>query len=93
MFRRYLTIDEVREYLLWLREHAVIVENVAEDVTVGSTPDPDDDYLIGLAISSASEVIVSGDSHLLDLMTSMTGGISTPTITPREYLGQMRREG
>lgn len=83
-FRRYLTIDEVREYLLWLRDHAVLAENVAQYVTTGSTPDPDD-CLIGVAISSASQVLVSGDSHLLDLETSTTGGISTPTITPREF--------
>jgi putative PIN family toxin of toxin-antitoxin system len=92
-FRRYLPIDEVREYLLWLREHAVVAENVAEDVTAGSTPDPDDDYLVGVAISSASEVLVSGDAHLLDLETRIPGGISTPTITPREFLAQLNLSG
>lgn len=83
----------MREYLLWLREHARVAEIAGEDVVAGATPDPDDDYLIAVAIGSAAEVLVSGDSHLLDLETDMTSGVSTPIITPREFLEQLKRSG
>jgi putative PIN family toxin of toxin-antitoxin system len=92
-FRRYLTIAEVREYLLWVRDRAVVMEIAGEDVVAGVTPDPDDDYLIAVAIGSAAEVLVSGDSHLLDLETDVTSGVSTTIITPREFLEQTKRFG
>jgi predicted nucleic acid-binding protein len=83
----------VREYLLWVRDRAVVVEVSGGDVEKGVTPDPDDDYLIAVAIGSAAELLVSGDSHLLDLETDMTSGVSTTIITPREFLEQMKRPG
>jgi putative PIN family toxin of toxin-antitoxin system len=88
-FRRYLTIAEVREYLLWIRDRVVIVEIAGEDVVVGATPD----YLIAVAIGSAAEILVSGDSHLLDLEADMTSGVSTTIITPHEFLRQIKRSG
>lgn len=83
----------MREYLLWLREHATVVEVAGGGLFAGATPDPDDDYLIAVAAGSAAEVLVSGDSHLLDLETNMTSGISTTIVTPREFLDQMEHSG
>lgn len=92
-FRRYLTIDEVREYLLWPAVCFALFSTTTTACSRSSTLDPDDDYLVGVAISSASQVLVSGDPHLLDLETSTTGGISTPTSTPREFLAQLKLSG
>ena len=49
-FRRYLTLDQVRDYVLWLHDHAAEVsEELPWDVVQGVTADPDDDYIAGVA--------------------------------------------
>lgn len=42
--------------------------------------DPDDDYLVALAVASRADVIVSGDRHLLDVEQP-----PTPVLAPREF--------
>lgn len=76
-----------------MRDWAVVVETAEQTVIAGVTPDPDDDYLIAVAIGSAAEVLVSGDSHLLGLETDMPSGVSTTIVTPREFLEQMKHPG
>lgn len=49
------------------------------------TPDPDDDYLVALAIEAAADGIVSGDSDL----QQTTGGVRV--YRPREFLEELRR--
>lgn len=45
-FRRYLTLEEVREYVLWLHDRAAAVsEELPSNVVRGVTGDPDDDYM------------------------------------------------
>ncbi len=92
-FRRYLMMVQVGEYLLWLRSQSTVVEHVPEGASAGATPDPDDDYLVALAVASGASHLVSGDGHLLDAQTGATGAISTPILTPREFLEQLEREG
>jgi len=64
-FRRYVDLDGVAAYLELLRRDAVI-----EPDPEGPPPirciDPDDDHLIALA-HSQNAVLVTGDTHLLDL--------------------------
>lgn len=86
-FRRYLSVQEVSEFVLWLEDGAT----VAADPEMGSsaiTRDPKDDYLAALASSERTDFLVSGDPHLLDLehiATSDSGG-QVHILTPREFL-------
>lgn len=66
-FRRYLTYEEAIEYVSWLHHEAEALDERAEGFTVGITPDPDDDYLVGLAALPSVSRLVSGDPHLLGL--------------------------
>lgn len=47
----------------------------------GATPDPDDDYLIALAIAVNADCLVSGDRHLTDL-----ADLELPVLTPRQFV-------
>jgi putative PIN family toxin of toxin-antitoxin system len=82
-FRRYLTIAEVEQYLLWLRDHAELVEIEEEDFLLEATADPDDDYLLALTISAGAQVLVSGDPHVLEASSGSS------IFTPSEFLGQL----
>jgi putative PIN family toxin of toxin-antitoxin system len=89
-FRRYVPKDAVEVYL-------TRIERAARTIA-GQTPtterygrDPKDDYLIYLTLASGAHVLVSGDTHLLDLETDLTSGISVPIITPHEFLEQVKR--
>ena len=62
-FRRKLTVSDVLEYVLWLREQATLMDT---DVIAEVSPDPDDNYLYALSLASAAD-LVSGDPHLLGL--------------------------
>jgi predicted nucleic acid-binding protein len=89
-FRRYVSFGDVVGYVTWLHEMAVRGEVVRGDVP-SYTADPDDDYLVALALSSGASYLVSGDRHLLDL-----GAVTEPApegpergvnvFTPREFL-------
>ncbi len=48
--------------------------------------DPGDDYLIALA-SAERAVLVSGDTHLLDLANEI------PVYSPRQFLGLLAERG
>ncbi len=83
-FRRKLTVGDVLEYVLWIREGATLVE--AGSITpVG--PDPDDDYLVNLASESQADYLVSGDPDLQDLVM----GDLPPVLTPRQFLEALER--
>ena len=70
--------DEARELLDVLRLQAELV-NDPEGVPSVRSPDPDDDYLIGLAEDSLA-VIVSGDTDLHGLAEQI------PVYTPAAFL-------
>ena len=46
------------------------------------SPDSGDDYLIALARASGTDVIVSGDRHLTQLVSP-----TPPVLTPRQFIG------
>ena len=69
-------------YGSWVREHGTLAEDPAGPPPVHS-PDPDDDYLITLAVSR-SAFLVTGDQHLLGLQGDL------PILTPAEFLRELR---
>ena len=81
-FRAYVTAPEVAGYVDLIEHEATIHEDPAESREKLSA-DPDDEYLIDLARTAAVDVLVSGDSHLLDLR-----GI-VPVMTPAEFLATL----
>lgn len=92
-FRRYLTYAGALEYVLWVHDMADVTEELPVEVVQGVTPDPDDDYLAGVAYRGEAGVIVSGDRHLLDLpdraIKDGVGGLLARILTPREFLDEL----
>ena len=75
-FRRYATVEEVEEYLGFIRQQAIAVRDPEEPAPI-TCPDPKDDYLLALAYSQKA-ILVSGDSHLLEL------GSGAPICAPAD---------
>ena len=87
-FRKWLTIAETDGYLAFLRANAAIVDDPPAET--GHTPDPDDDYLVTLARSARADLLVSGDSDLVELPNP-----KPPVLTPRaliELLDRIERD-
>jgi hypothetical protein len=78
-FRRYVDLGTVRDYIDLLRREGLAAADPEGPPPLRSA-DPDDDYLIALA-HSQNAVLVSGDSHLLDL----AGG--APILSPADLPG------
>lgn len=64
-FAGFITAAEVDALLVLLRDRAVMADDPTE--TVARTRDPDDDYLLTLAVESDADALVSGDLDLLEL--------------------------
>jgi putative PIN family toxin of toxin-antitoxin system len=79
-FRRYLSLDQAQRLVAALRRDAVLCADPAGPPPV-SSPDPDDDYLLALALAHDAHVLVSGDAHLLELRTAVLR-----ICSPREFL-------
>lgn len=96
-FRRYLTHEEATEYVSRLHHEAEVLEEPAESFVMGATPDPYDDYLVGLAARRGVAYLISGDRHLLDLpdraVRDAEGGFLARILTPREFLEELERSG
>jgi uncharacterized protein len=84
-FRRYVDLDTVRDYLDLLRREAVLAADPEGPPPLRCT-DPDDDYLIALA-HDRSAVLVSGDTHLLDLADK------APILSPADFMAQQASPG
>jgi putative PIN family toxin of toxin-antitoxin system len=77
-FRRYVGLDEVAAFLMYVEREAEVVPD-PEDPPPVRCSDPADDYLIALS-RARTAALVSGDRHLLEL----TGRI--PVFSPAEFL-------
>ena len=91
-FRRYVTLEQVRDYVLWLHGQAAAVsEELPWVVVQGVTADPDDDYIAGVAYLGQAGLIVSGDPHLtnLDSIRRGDGGVIARVLTPRAFLDEL----
>jgi putative PIN family toxin of toxin-antitoxin system len=90
-FRRYVTLEQVRDYVLWLHDHAAEVsEELPWDVVQGVTADPDD-YIAGAAYLGQADLIVSGDSRLtnLDSIRRGDGSLIARVLTPRTFIDEL----
>lgn len=91
--RRYLPTGRISVYLTRVWNTSTILEDPQSSASFrGLVPaDPDDDYILGLAIRSGAQVIVSGDKHLLDLEPNVSFGIAALVQNPREFLEQLNK--
>lgn len=81
--RRYLSLDEAARFVADLASQTTLA-------TDGSRPhpavcrDPNDDYLVALAVKTGAAAIVTGDRDLLELPDPPVA-----VITPREFLQRL----
>jgi putative PIN family toxin of toxin-antitoxin system len=76
--------DDIHANLTPIVSRAHVVEPTAEAT---ASPDPDDNRILECAVESRSDVIVTGDDHLLRLGTFE--GI--PIVTPRDFYESVLR--
>jgi putative PIN family toxin of toxin-antitoxin system len=69
-------------YIAGLAGDAIQIEDPRDPPAV--SPDSSDDYLIALARAARADAIVSGDSHLTQLVDS-----TPPILTPRQFAEQL----
>lgn len=81
-FRRYLSVDQASELIVTI-EAIADTEPDPEDVPV-ATRDPDDDYLLALAVAANADLVVSGDDDL-----SAIDKPPVEVIKPREFLDRL----
>lgn len=84
-FRSYLTIDEAEAYAAGLASLAETIPDAQQVERVAR--DPNDDYLIALALAVDADALVSGDSDLLDLELR-----ELRILSPRQALDLLGRE-
>ena len=80
--RRRIAPEKAAAYASWLRDHASIAKDPASRPPVGSR-DPDDDYLLALAIDRRA-YLVTGDQDLLVLSHDL------PILTPAQFVAELR---
>jgi putative PIN family toxin of toxin-antitoxin system len=78
-FRRYVTAAEVRELVADLAAVATVLRDPPDPVAI--TRDPNDDYLVALAVEAQTDALISGDSELTDLQSP-----PVRVLTPRRFL-------
>ncbi len=64
-FAAWVSSEDIADFLKWLERSALAVADPTQVEPV--SPDPSDDYLVALAVSSGAAALVSGDAHLLGL--------------------------
>lgn len=95
--RRCLSYPRVRKYItatnneldLWVTALGLLADVVEGRIVVSAvSDDPDDNKYLAAALEGRAEIVVSGDTHLLDLHEYE--GIRI--ITPRAFLDLLKRE-
>jgi putative PIN family toxin of toxin-antitoxin system len=82
-FRRSISFEQVEAFTADL---ALVTEVWPDSLELpGATGDPDDDFLVALAVSSGAAGIVSGDSHL----TAPTNELPVAVFTPAQLLADL----
>jgi uncharacterized protein len=80
--RQRIPAEKASAYVSWLSTHGTLAEDPSDPPPLRSS-DPNDDYLLALAISRRA-FLVSGDKHLLGLREDL------PILTPAEFLIKLR---
>ena len=78
-FRKYVDIEEVQDFINFLRGTAYFFAPVE---TITDCRDPDDNKFLELAVSGGADVIISGDGDLLVLHPFR----NIPVLSPADFL-------
>jgi putative PIN family toxin of toxin-antitoxin system len=79
--RKRIPAEKASAYVNWVRDQSTTAEDPPGPSPVRS-PDPDDDYLLALAIDRRA-VLVTGDQHLLGINDDL------PIVTPATFIGRL----
>ena len=79
--RKRIPAENASAFICWVRDHGTLADDPPDPASVRS-PDPEDDYLLALAISRRS-YLVTGDQHLLGVNSDL------PILTPAEFLTKL----
>ncbi len=79
--QKRIPAEKAAAFVGWVRDHGTLAEDPPDAAPVHS-PDPDDDYLLALAISRRA-FLVTGDQHLLGLRDDL------PILTPAEFVTKL----
>ncbi len=82
-FRRWLTVDDAEQFVAGIASIADVVDD-PPPLDKAVSADPDDDYLIALALAEGVSALVSGDHHLTDLID-----LVPPVMTPAAFLASL----
>ena len=80
--RKRIPPEKAAAFVNWVRDHASVAEDPAGPPPVSSR-DPDDDYLLALAINRRA-YLVTGDQDLLVLSSDL------PILTPAQFAAKLR---
>jgi putative PIN family toxin of toxin-antitoxin system len=80
--RKRSPAEKAATFVSWVRDQGSLAEDPPDPAPVRS-PDPDDDYLLALAIGGRA-FLVTGDQHLLGLREDL------PILTPAEFVTKLR---
>ena len=80
--RKRIPPEKAAAFANWVRDHGTLPEDLASPPPVGSR-DPDDDYLLALAISRRA-YLVTGDQDLLVLSDDL------PILSPARFTTKLR---
>jgi putative PIN family toxin of toxin-antitoxin system len=83
--RKHIPAEKAAAFISWLRGHGTTAEDPTGPPPVRS-PDPDDDYLLSLAISQRA-FLVTGDQHLLGVSDEL------PIYRPADFLRKFSQAG
>jgi uncharacterized protein len=83
--RKRIAPEKAAAFADWVRDHASLGEDPESPPPVGSR-DPDDDYLLALAINRRA-YLVTGDQDLLVLSDDL------PILTPARFATTLRETG
>ena len=82
--RRRLSAEDAQLFLADIAAQVVMVTDPANPPKV--CRDPEDDYLVGLAIASGAETLVTGDDDLLAVEPDQAG---VDVVTPRQLIERL----
>jgi uncharacterized protein len=80
--RKRIAPEKAAAFVNWVGDHRTVAEDPASPPPVGSR-DPDDDYLLALAIDRRA-YLVTGDQDLLGLSNDL------PILTPAQFATNLR---
>jgi putative PIN family toxin of toxin-antitoxin system len=80
--RKRIAPEKADAFTNWVRDHGTIAEDPASPPPVSSR-DPDDDYLLALAIDRRA-YLITGDQDLLVLSSDL------PILTPAQFAAKLR---